>query len=416
MRIWYFNHYAGGPGIGKYARAYQLSRRWADAGHEVIVFFAGFHHLLDDPESLSDDMMVGPVRYVALPTRSYTGNGAKRLLNMADYCRAMFRLPLRVPRDFEKPDVVIASSPHPFSIFPAHRLARRYGAKLVFEVRDLWPLSITEINGTPVWHPFVLASWIAERFAYSHSDAVGSLLGGAEIYMRGRGLKRGRFVHVPNGIALDEATTPIQPTTAAGVAADGQIQIWRSEGRTILVYAGAQGVPNGLDRLLAAISHLNAEGSRERLGVLLLGSGTLTEQLKDSARAQGIDNAVFIPPVPKRESLWIIANSDIGYAGGRNQKTIYRYGISYNKVMDYLLCGVPVILPINAAADPVSASGGGIVTGSDEPAAIAAAIAHLMDMDDERRHSLGARGKAYVEANFDYHHIAANYIAAITGE
>jgi glycosyltransferase involved in cell wall biosynthesis len=416
MRIWYFNHYAGGPGIGKYARAYQLSRRWAEAGHEVIVFLASFHHLLDDPESLPNDAMVGPVRYVALPARSYEGNGAKRLLNMADYCRAMLRLPSRVPQEFGKPDVVIASSPHPFAIFPARRLARRYGAKLVFEVRDLWPLSITEINGTPVWHPFVLASWVAERFAYSRSDVVGSLLGGAESYMRGRGLKRGRFVHVPNGIALDEATTPIQPTTSAGLAAARQVQAWRGEGRTILVYAGAQGVPNGLDRLLAAVSRLNVEGYRERLGVLLVGSGTLTEELKGSARAQGIDNAVFIPPVPKRESLWIIANSDIGYAGGRNQKTIYRYGISYNKIMDYMLGGVPVVLPISAAADPVSASGGGIVTGSDDPAAIAAAIAELIDMEGPRRRQLGERAKAYVEANFDYSYIAANYIAAINQE
>jgi hypothetical protein len=107
MNIWYFNHYAGGPGIGKFPRAYHLSRAWAVLGHQTTIFVARFHHLLDEPKPLPDQMEVDRVRYVALDARPYTDNGAGRLLNMADFRGSMLRLLSRVPSTLQKPDAII---------------------------------------------------------------------------------------------------------------------------------------------------------------------------------------------------------------------------------------------------------------------------------------------------------------------
>jgi len=57
-------------------------------------------------------------------------------------------------------------------IWVARRLARRAGAKLVYEVHDLWPLSPIELSGMPRWHPFIVLCQAAEDAGYRDADVV----------------------------------------------------------------------------------------------------------------------------------------------------------------------------------------------------------------------------------------------------
>lgn len=410
MNIWYFHHYAGGPGIGKFSRPFHLGKAWVSEGHRATIFVARYHHLLDGEQPLSADKVVDGVRYIALKARRYEGNGVRRILNMHDYCSAMLRLPRR--DDLAKPDAIIVSSPHPFSIFSARSLARRYAAKLAFEVRDIWPLSVVEINGTPKWHPFVLACVAAERFAYRKSDLVVSLLAGAERHMRERGLSAGKFVYLPNGVE-PRSYSPTEPTSQTGREARKTIENWHAEGRLVLIHPGSQGNPNALDRLLEAVAILNRGGHQERLGILLLGDGVQTASLKSQATTLGLRNVAFFPSVTITESQWLTAQCDIGYAGGRNHPRVYQYGISFNKIMDFMLAELPVVLPLRAGHDPVSAAGCGVVTQSDDPQAIAEGILKLVEEPPEIRATMGQRGKEYVVKEHDYKRIAHRYIAAI---
>lgn len=412
MKLWYLNHYAGGPGIGKFMRAFHLAKAWAEEGHETTVFVAAYHHQLETPEPLPSDKRVDGVRYVGLRARRYSGNGIGRVLNMADYCVSAFRL--RARSDLAAPDVVIVSSPHPFAIFPGWWLARRYKAKLVFEIRDLWPLSVVEINGTSPWHPFVLLCGVTERFAYRVSDLVGTLLAGAREHVKQVVRKPPPCVYVPNG-ANPGAGEAKAPSSASGVAARAQLETWRKEGRLILIHPGAQGIPNALDRLLNAVSVLNGDGNAGKIGVLLVGEGGATEALKRQSDDLQLSNVAFFPTVPYHEAMWLIQNSDVGYAGARNIPGVYRYGISFNKIMDFMQAGLPIILPLKASHDPVSEAGCGIVTGSDQPSDIARSIMSLETATAEERAEIGQRGRACAAEVHDYGRIARNYLEAIQG-
>jgi glycosyltransferase involved in cell wall biosynthesis len=411
MHIWYVNHYAGGPGIGAAYRPYHLSRAWQKLGHTATVFVASFHHHLFTDTKLDSETIVDGVRYISIPVPSYQGNGIARLANMAAFARGLSKLSRRVPRDLPKPDAIIASSPHIFPIYPAHTLAKHFGAKLVFEIRDIWPLSITVITGTSRLHPFVQLCAAAERYAYRHSNLVTSVLPRADRYLAAAGWGDKPFVWVPNGVGetAGEPTTVRSPDAAKLVS---QIQSERAAGRVVLVHPGSMGPPNGLIPLMDAVTGPDAASLAGKLAIVLVGAGPLEAELRQ--RAQNAAVPVLIGGrVAKDDVAAIVAASDFGYAGVNNIEQLYQYGLSLNKFSDYLLERVPVFLPVAPCGDPVSEAGAGLVRPVNSVSDMRAALQELVALPVDERKAMGERGRAYMLAEYDYLKIARRYAEAI---
>lgn len=371
---------------------------------------ARYHHLLFPGVEPETEFSLDGIQFVALKARKYEGNGFRRVLNMLDYCRSM--LALIGTKKFDRPDVIIVSSPHPFGIFPGWILAKRYRARLVFEVRDLWPLSLIKINGSNKWHPFVVASALAERFAHARSDLFASLLAGGRRYAVERGLRQMPFVHVPNGVSPNR-DTPQPPVSISGKSVSDQLDRWRSEKRMLIVHPGAQGRPNGLERLLVAVDILNRRGLSKEVGVLLLGEGARTDELVELAEKLKVENVVFCPTLPHREASFLVGKCDVGYAGGNDIPDVYRYGVSFNKLLEFMICGLPILLPVAAEGDPVTEAGCGLVVGGSNEEGIANAISTLISLGEAGRYEMGRRGQLYALENLTYDRIARRYIEAL---
>ena len=86
----------------------------------------------------------------------------------------------------------------------AYLWSKKYKAKLIFEVRDIWPLSLIEIGGFKNSHPFIWLLQKTEDFAYKVSDYVVSVLPYAFEHMKNHGLNIERFRYIPNGIEINE--------------------------------------------------------------------------------------------------------------------------------------------------------------------------------------------------------------------
>ena len=179
MNILLINHYAGSPDHGMEFRPYYLARQWTARGHRVTIVAATYSHLrsMQPPEDgpVTDEVRDG-IRYLWLRTPGYTGNGIDRIMNMLAFLGRLWLLRGDLERSFQ-PDVVIASSTYPLDIYPARSIARRTGARLIFEVHDLWPLSPMELGGLSRWHPFIMVMQAAENAAYRSSDAVVNICG-----------------------------------------------------------------------------------------------------------------------------------------------------------------------------------------------------------------------------------------------
>ncbi len=223
MNILLINHYAGSPEHGMEYRPYYLAREWVRLGHEVTIVAATFSHLRTRGPQVNGKVTteeIDGIRYIWLKTPPYRENGPKRALNIFSFAHQLCHPTRWLPRDW-RPDAVIASSTYPLDNIPAHRIARRSGAKLIYEVHDLWPLSPIELGGMSPKHPFILLMQWAENYAYRHADTVVSVLPHAESHMRAHGLAAGRFIHIPNGIDVTEwqgATAPVPAEHAAVLA------------------------------------------------------------------------------------------------------------------------------------------------------------------------------------------------------
>jgi glycosyltransferase involved in cell wall biosynthesis len=396
--VWIVNHYAGSSVHGMEYRHYCLAQQFRQMGLKPIILCAAFHHLMTKiPDSPHGD--VGGVPYIWIRTCRYEGNNAKRAVNMLEFS---FRLALRRLSHAPRPDVVIASSPHPFVAYNGYRMARKYGAKFIFEVRDLWPLTILEVGGHSPRHPFVRAMAWAERLGYEHCDHTVSLLGGARDFMVAHGLAEEKYVHIPNGIEIRKVPDGIEELPAEH---EGVIRDLRRLEKRIVLYAGHHGVVNALGSVVNAAAMLKGE---PRLHFLLVGSGPEKSRLQEWVRALGLDNLTFLPSVAKAQMPALTKAVDLGYVG-LQKKDLFRYGVSPNKLFEYMAAGLPIIFAIDTPFDEVARAGCGFSVPAEAPESLATTLRQIVVTPHDKLAALGRRGYDYVRRTHTYDVLARQY-------
>lgn len=403
MNILYLNHYAGSPGYGMEYRPYYLSREWVRAGHKVRVVAADQSHVRARAPKPGRETIDG-IEYLWVATPRYRGNGIGRARNIAVFLLALWRDARRLVRDFE-PQVVIASSTYPMDIWVARHLARLAGAKLVFEVHDLWPLSPIELSGMPRWHPFVLLCRWAEGTAYRDADVVVSMLPKVHDYMASRGLDLHKLAVVPNGITLEEWVGHGEPLAPGALAA---LDAARRDGRTVVGYAGSHGLPNALDTLLDAARELRDEPFH----FVLVGDGLEKPRLEQRVRDEGLERVTMLPPIPKAQIPSFLAAVDIAYIGWQ-RVPIYRFGIAPNKLMDYMMAGCVVLHSVEAGNDPVAEAACGITVEPGSPSAVADGLRRLATLSPDQRRTYGERGREFVLRHHTYPVLARQFLQAM---
>ena len=404
MNILLINHYAGSRNHGMEYRPYYLSREWVRLGHNVTVVAASFSHLRTKRPDLNGEMTeedLDGIRYVWLKTPKYQGSGAGRVFNMLSFLRQLYGHHEEITSQ-RKPEIVIASSTYPLDIFPAHRFSRKTGAKLIFEVHDLWPLSPIELGGFPRWHPFIVMMQVAENFACRHADRIVSILPKTLEHLVEHGMAANKFAHIPNGVDIEEW----DGTTGNPQEPHGELlRKLRASGRFIVGYAGGHSVSNALDMFIDAARIIEDRS----VDFVLVGQGPEKETLQRKAESLGARNVYFLSPVRKEEVPSLLSSMDALFIGWK-RIPLYRFGVSPNKLMDYMMAGKPVIHAIEAGNDMVAESGCGLTVPPENPQGIAHAVERLMGMTVEQRETMGARGREYVLAKHDYRVLARRFL------
>ncbi|MDR2219359.1 MAG: glycosyltransferase family 4 protein [Methylobacillus sp.] len=403
MKILIINQYAAAALFDKGGRHYDLPRHLAQQGHEVAVVAARWTHLVRDEkmaESAPAIQVVAGVTYHLIDMPRYIhAHDKKRIVNWFLFAWKL--------RNFDrhlgfKPDVIVYSSPALPGYLGAEKLARRTGAKLIFEVRDIWPLSLMEIGGYSPKHPFVrFLQWVEDR-AYRMADAVFSNLPMADRHMVTRGMDAKKFHWIPNGIDVEQAmlAEPLSENIMKLIPVSG----------FKVAYTGTLGAANALDTLIDAMSFLKNETD---IHLMIAGHGKEDTRLRERAQALGLERICFLGSILKRQVFSLLKLMDATYVGTL-PSSLYRFGVALNKLFDYGLAGKPIIYGVDSGDyRPVEEWRAGISVPPGDAMALAEAIRKLRDISVCEREEMGKNAIDKTIALHDYKNIAVKMAEAL---
>jgi len=291
-------------------------------------------------------------------------------------------------------DLVWGTSPPIFQGLTACLLAKLKKTPFLFEVRDLWPAFAIAMGvlKNPV---LIKGSLWLEKFLYRQSNKVIVNSPGYIEHVKKHGARSVQLI--PNGA---DPNMFLQPSGEKSFRKKMNL-----ENRFIVTYAGAHGPSNNLEVVLQAAYILREQ---KDICFLLVGDGKEKKSLQLKAEQLGLENIIFIPPVPKLEVSQILAASDICIA---ILKPLEWYKTTYpNKVFDYMAAERPVVLAIDGVIrDVVENANAGIFVKPDDPHSMAQAISFLYE-HPEQGVLMGKNGRNYVSNHFNRDHIAEQFI------
>ena len=413
MNILYINHYAGSPKHGMEYRPYYMSKEWCKLGHNVTILASSYSHvrnLQPDVTKVKTLENIDGIKYIWYKAPSYSSNGFGRVKNICSFLFNVWKDRKQLVKELN-PNVVIASSTYPMDIWIAKAIAHEANAKLIFEVHDLWPLSPIELGGMSPYHPFIQWCQWAENTAYKYSDAVVSMLPNVHKHMEKHGLDLSKLHIIPNGVVeADWHKNNIQPLS--NKILKNFLEENQKLGKIIVGYAGAHGKPNALDFLLNTAKEIK---SNDNIIFVLVGSGLEKERLIRRKQLEFINNVYFFDSIPKKEIPDFLSKIDIAYIGW-NRMPIYRFGISPNKILDYMMAEKPILHSVEANNDLVQIAQCGISVEPENAKSIANGLLALSKLTNEERISMGKKGRIFVLKEQTYTVLAKKFLEVMNNE
>jgi glycosyltransferase involved in cell wall biosynthesis len=399
--IWYVTKYfspktASSPG----GRGWFLVDEMQRAGYQVVVISSDSNNLVDLPVlkarvTLQD---TDGVKIVWLKTMKYSvAKSVRRILSWFHFEWNLFWLDKsQLPR----PDVVIISSLSLLTIINGLLMRLKYKSRLVFEVRDIWPLTIVEEGGFSNRNLFVRGLAWLERLAYRRSDAIVGTMPNLAAHVRNElGYERPVFC-VPMGVSQDHLSD------VAELPFD-YVERYLSSDKFKVVHAGTIGITNALDVFFNAARVMREHADIE---FVIVGDGAL----KQSYQSQygDLPNLVFAPKVPRNMVQAALERGDLLYFSVHDSK-VWDYGQSLNKVIDYMLAAKPVVASYNGYPSMINESGCGVFVPANNVGALVVAILEMKSRSKIEREQLGARGREWLLQNRNYSKLARDYLQVL---
>lgn len=403
MRILYVDHYVGSLSMGMEFRPYYLAREWQKLGHSVRLVGADYSHLrIKQPEVVKDFAVqeMDGEEFQWIKTVRYDGNGSKRAISIFQFVIKLWLAAGRIASEY-KPDVVISSSTYPLDAYACSRIAKKAKAKYIHEAHDMWPATLTEMGGMSEKHPFIKVIAKAEKYAYRKPDKVVSVLPATLQHMLDCGLRSpNMFSYIPNGIVPEDWDEPEE------LSAEHQVGFDKLKGKFIVGYLGGHALTNALYTFIDAAAELRDDPD---IVFVLVGKGVEKQKLMDWVEKEGLTNVVFFPPVKKKQVPITLGKMDALYIGAA-ACPLYRYGISMNKLYDYMMAGKPIIYGISAANNEVDEAQCGMTIEPESPQDLVKAVRRLKEMTPVERNEFGYRGKSWVLENRKYETLAKQFL------
>jgi colanic acid biosynthesis glycosyl transferase WcaI len=403
----YFPPEMGAPA----ARASELAQHWARAGHNVSVLTGFPNHPTGvvPPEWRSrlrrlthHEKIVGVDVYRTwlwpLPNRK----AHERMRNYASFCVSAALRGLTIPR----PDVIIASSPQLLVGLSGWWLSFARQVPFVFEVRDLWPESLTAVgvgDENSLLHHALAA---VAKFLYQRSDRIVVVTPAFKPHlMQHWRVPAEKIAVVENGVETDLFTPA---PSAANNALRRELGV-EGKFKFIVCYIGTMGMAHGLETLLDAAHQLQQQNSTAQF--LLVGEGAEKERIKTLAQSRGLTNLRFLDQQPREKIPAFISASDACLV--LLKKTDVFKTVIPTKMLEFMSCARPVILGVDGQARQiVEEASAGLYIEPENSQELVNAINRL-SANRDLGEAFGKKGREYILQHFSRDRTAEKYIQAL---
>jgi glycosyltransferase involved in cell wall biosynthesis len=404
-RYLFINQYASTPEEGYGGRYYYIAKALKDRGEKVLLVTSANHHLLR-----SKPKFKGLWRFVCydglevlwLKTFPYSkANSPIRVLNW-------FIFSIYLPFLFVlkgKASQIHYSSPALVGFFGAWILSKFIRAKVIFDVRDVWPETLVEVGGLSKRNLFIRFLYSMESFCYRKATFVSSNLANLDVRLRELGIPTEKFFWIPNGIKIGDVEYSLMHSEASLPSG--------LRGKKIIGYTGTLGEANALSTMLEAARVLRDD---TRYAFLIIGNGKEKSDLLSYCNDHNMENVFFMDAVPKKDIYKLQSLMDILCVGAK-PSVLYRYGVSPNKLYEYMYSGVPVIYYIDTPSyHPVHDAGCGKEIASCDVLGFVEAIHELASLSQSARNELASRAKDYIIENHTYEALALRLVKRVEGD
>jgi colanic acid biosynthesis glycosyl transferase WcaI len=406
MKILYVSQYFPPEMGAPAARAAELSRHWAAAGHEITVL-TGFpnhptgvvppeyRHKFRRMVAREQRDGVNVVRTWLLPFPNRKAH--ERMLNYSSFCASAATTGLFLSR----PDVVIATSPQLLVGLSGWWLARWKRVPFVFEVRDLWPESLAAVgmdDGNSLLHR---ALGKIAGFLYRHSERIVVVTPAFEDYLVEHWrVPRDKISVIENGVE----TGLFAPEPATDLRRELGV-----DGKFVVSYIGTMGMAHGLETIIDAATRF--QNTNPGIVFLMVGEGADKDRVVALAQQRGLKNLHFVNQQPREEIPAYICASDVCLV--LLKKTDLFKTVIPTKMLEFMSCARPVILGVDGQARAIlEEAGGGLAVDPENSDALVNAILCLA-ANREMARELGQSGREHMVCKFSRQQTAEKYIGVL---
>ena len=233
-----------------------------------------------------------------------------------------------------------------------------------------------------------------------NADAVVSTLRYADEYFTQNVYPPKSFFHIQNGIDGDY----YNQTTETKGKTFYKIKQIKDAFKGCVGYTGSFGDANGIQTLLGAAYELE----KIDVAIVLVGRGTRKAEFEKFAKMHNLSNIYIFDAVPKDEIVAITKLFDIGYSGGVKRQ-VHHYGISPNKVFDYMMSAIPMLLCYDTKDNFLEDIGCSIVVREPSAEFVFREIINFFNLEYEQRSAMGRKGRDAAMKLYEYSILARSY-------
>ena len=385
INIWLINQYSYPPGKSNWRRHFDLFKNFSKEDYNIDVICGSFVHDRKE-EILNKGEKYGLINSEGIKYHILSGILYKsKIVRMLSMVQFFFKVLFFSKKLRDKPDIIYASSPHPFNGLAGMYLARKYKCPFILEIRDLWPETWVAMGATTKKSIIYKVFAYIEKVLYKNADKIITLTANKDYYIS-VGVDEKKVEIVSNGVDLEKYDSLLKEESPIKLL----------ENKFNILYTGAHGTANCLDNILEVAKLIK----NDDIVFNFIGEGEKKEELIKKSEEYNLKNVRFYPPINKNLIPNTLKNGDVMIVVAKNTP-LYKYGISFNKIFEYFASSRPIIFSGNVANDMVKEANAGISVEAENIEQIKEAVLSLYNMSEEERKILGKNGRKYVEENYD---------------